>query len=75
MFAAVFQAEIIAHRVGELFGTLVLAVAVTVIEVSLIVFVMLGGGLRMTPAWLVGDGLGFFQSCLSTVTRWSHRTS
>jgi Ca2+/H+ antiporter len=46
--------------VGELFGTLVLAVAVTVIEVSLIVFVMLGGGLRMTPAWLVGDGLGFF---------------
>jgi Ca2+/H+ antiporter len=75
VFAAVFQAEITAHRVGELFGTLVLAVAVTVIEVSLIVFVMLGGGLRMTPAWLVGDGLGFFQSCLSTVTRWSHGTS
>jgi Ca2+:H+ antiporter len=44
VFAAVFHAEIIAHRVGEPFGTLVLAVAVTVIEVSLIVFVMLGGG-------------------------------
>jgi Ca2+/H+ antiporter len=34
VFAAVFHAEIIAHRVGEPFGTLVLAVAVTVIEVS-----------------------------------------
>ena len=44
VFAAVFHAEIIAHRVGEPFGTLVLAVAVTVIEVSLIVFVMLGSG-------------------------------
>jgi Ca2+/H+ antiporter len=44
VFAAVFHAEIIAHKVGEPFGTLVLAVAVTVIEVSLIVFVMLGGG-------------------------------
>jgi len=31
VFAAVFHAEIIAHRVGEPFGTLVLAVAVTVI--------------------------------------------
>jgi Ca2+:H+ antiporter len=40
VFAAVFQAEITAHRVGELFGTLVLAVAGTVIEVSLIVFVL-----------------------------------
>ena len=36
VFAAVFHAEIIAQRVGEPFGTLVLAVAVTVIEVSLI---------------------------------------
>jgi len=44
VFAAVFHAEIIAHRVGEPFGTLVLAIAVTVIEVSLIVFVMLEGG-------------------------------
>lgn len=44
VFAAVFHAELVAHRVGEPFGTLVLAVAVTVIEVALIVSVMLGGG-------------------------------
>jgi len=37
----VHHAEVIAHRVGEPFGTLVLAVAVTVIEVALIVSVML----------------------------------
>src|SRR5215217_7330338 len=42
--AAVYHAEVVAHRVGEPFGTLVLAVAVTVIEVSLIVSIMLGGG-------------------------------
>ncbi len=41
--AAVHQAEVVAHRVGEPFGTLVLAVAVTVIEVSLIVSLMLSG--------------------------------
>ena len=44
VFAAVFHAEVVAHRVGEPFGTLVLALAVTVIEVALIVSVMLGGG-------------------------------
>jgi Ca2+:H+ antiporter len=44
VFAAVYHAEVVAHRVGEPFGTLVLAVAVTVIEVGLIVSVMLGGG-------------------------------
>jgi Ca2+:H+ antiporter len=43
VFAAVYHAETVAHRVGEPFGTLVLAVAVTVIEVALIVSVMLGG--------------------------------
>ena len=37
VIAAVHHAEVVAHRVGEPFGTLVLAVAVTVIEVSLIV--------------------------------------
>jgi Ca2+:H+ antiporter len=41
--AAVHHAEVVAHRVGEPFGTLVLAVAVTVIEVSLIVSLMLSG--------------------------------
>lgn len=44
VFAAVHHAEVIAHRIGEPFGTLVLAVAVTVIEVALIVSVMLSGG-------------------------------
>lgn len=44
VFAAVFHAEVVAHRVGEPFGTLVLAVAVTVIEVALIVSIMLEGG-------------------------------
>ena len=43
VFAAVFHAEVIAHRIGEPFGTLVLAVAVTIIEVALIVFMMFGG--------------------------------
>jgi Ca2+:H+ antiporter len=42
VFAAVHHAEVVAHRVGEPFGTLVLAVAVTVIEVALIVAVMIG---------------------------------
>jgi Ca2+:H+ antiporter len=40
VFAAVHHAEVVAHRTGEPFGTLVLAVAVTVIEVALIVSVM-----------------------------------
>jgi Ca2+:H+ antiporter len=41
VYAAVHHAEVIAHRIGEPFGTLLLAVAVTVIEVSLIVMVMI----------------------------------
>ena len=44
VIVAVHHAEVVAHRVGEPFGTLVLAVAVTVIEVALIVSVMLSGG-------------------------------
>jgi len=44
VIAAVHHAEVVAHRIGEPFGTLVLAVAVTVIEVALIVSVMLSGG-------------------------------
>jgi len=44
VFASVYHAEVVAHRLGEPFGTLVLALAVTVIEVALIVSVMLGGG-------------------------------
>jgi Ca2+:H+ antiporter len=42
VFAAVHHAEVIAHRTGEPHGTLVLSVAVTVIEVALITSVMLG---------------------------------
>jgi Ca2+:H+ antiporter len=44
--AAVHHAEVVAHRVGEPFGTLILAVAVTVIEVGLIVTLMISGGDR-----------------------------
>jgi Ca2+:H+ antiporter len=44
VLAAVFHAEVIAERVGEPFGALVLAVAVTVIEVGLIVTLMVAGG-------------------------------
>ncbi|MFM2398752.1 MAG: hypothetical protein RL341_909 [Pseudomonadota bacterium] len=44
VMAAVHHAEVVAHRVGEPFGTLVLAAAVTVIEVALIVSLMLLGG-------------------------------
>lgn len=43
VFAAVYHAEVIAYRVGEPFGTLVLAVAVTVIETALIVSIMITG--------------------------------
>ncbi len=38
---AVHSAEVVAHRVGEPFGTLILAVCVTVIEVALIAAIML----------------------------------
>jgi Ca2+:H+ antiporter len=44
VLAAVHHAEVIAHRVGEPFGTLVLALAITVIEVSLIVSMMRSSG-------------------------------
>lgn len=46
IFAAVHHAEVVALRVGEPFGSLILAVAVTVIEVGLIVMLMIGGGPR-----------------------------
>jgi Ca2+:H+ antiporter len=44
VLAAVHHAEVVAHRVGEPFGSLLLAVAVTVIEVGLILSLMLSGG-------------------------------
>ena len=42
VFAAVHHAEVIAQRVGEPYGTLVLTMAVTVIEVAVIATIMLG---------------------------------
>ncbi len=44
VICAIHHAEVVAHRVGEPYGTLVLAVAVTIIEVALIVALMLAGG-------------------------------
>lgn len=44
VLAAVQHAEVVAHRIGEPFGSLVLAAAVTVIEVALIVELMASGG-------------------------------
>lgn len=44
VLAAVHHAEVVALKVGEPYGSLVLAVAVTVIEVGLIVTLMIGGG-------------------------------
>jgi Ca2+:H+ antiporter len=43
VFAAVYHADVIAHRTGEPYGTLILTVAVTVIEVALILSIMLAG--------------------------------
>ncbi|QMU68855.1 calcium:proton antiporter [Streptacidiphilus sp. P02-A3a] len=43
VLAAVHHAEVVAERVGEPFGSLVLAIAVTVIEVALIVTLMISG--------------------------------
>ncbi|NJC70689.1 ionic transporter y4hA [Planosporangium thailandense] len=44
--AAVHHAEVVADKVGELFGSLILAVAVTVIEVAMIVTLMVSGGAK-----------------------------
>lgn len=44
VLSAVHHAEVISHRIGEPFGALVLAVAVTVIEASIILSLMLTGG-------------------------------
>lgn len=44
VMSAVHHSEIIAHRVGEPYGTIILAVAITIIEVSVIVSLMISGG-------------------------------
>jgi len=43
VLSAVHHAEVIAHKTGEPFGTLVLSISVTIIEVSLIISMMLTG--------------------------------
>lgn len=43
VISAIHHAEVIAHRVGEPYGTLVLALSVTLLEVSLVGSVMLAG--------------------------------
>jgi Ca2+:H+ antiporter len=48
VLAAVHHAEVVAHRVGEPYGSLVLAAAVTVIEVALILALMASGGNEAT---------------------------
>jgi Ca2+:H+ antiporter len=47
VFVAVYHAEVVAHRVGEPLGTLVLALAVTAIETALILSMMIAGGQDM----------------------------
>src|SRR4030095_2416932 len=44
VMSAVYHSEIVAHRVGEPYGTIILAIAITIIEVSIIVSLMLSGG-------------------------------
>lgn len=44
VLAAVHHAEVVAHKVGEPFGTIILAIAITVLEVGLIVSLMVAGG-------------------------------
>lgn len=54
VLAAVHHAETVAHRVGEPYGTIILALAITVIEVSLIVSIMLSEG-NDEPSFLARD--------------------
>ena len=44
VMSAVHHSEIVAHRVGEPFGTIILAVSITIIEVAIIVSLMTTGG-------------------------------
>jgi Ca2+:H+ antiporter len=43
VLSAVHHAEVVAHKTGEPYGALVLAISVTIIEVSLIISMMLSG--------------------------------
>ncbi len=80
VLAAVHHAEVVALRVGEPYGTLILALAVTVIEAGLIISLMLGGdpnpGLMRdsvhAAVMLVLHGLA--GACI-VVAAWRHRGS
>jgi Ca2+:H+ antiporter len=65
VFAAVYHAEVVALRTGEPFGTLVLAVAVTTIEVALIVSIMIGAPAE--KAGLARDTVSWSKRCIGSV--------
>lgn len=44
VLSAVHHAEVVAHKVGEPYGTIILALCITIIEVALIVSLMVAGG-------------------------------
>lgn len=44
VMSAVHHSEIVAYKVGEPYGTIILAIAITVIEVSIIISLMMSGG-------------------------------
>lgn len=44
VLSAVHHSEVVAHKVGEPYGTIILAVAVTIIEVGIIISLMAAGG-------------------------------
>ncbi len=44
VLSAVHHAEMVAHKVGEPFGTIILALCITIIEVALIISLMVAGG-------------------------------
>ena len=43
VLAAVHHAEVVAHKVGEPYGTIILAICITILEVGLIISFMLSG--------------------------------
>ena len=65
VLSAVHHAEVVAHRVGEPYGSLVLAVSVTIIEVALIVTLMISGSDKET-ATLARDTV--FAAVMITLT-------
>jgi len=75
VLAAVHHAEVVAHRVGEPYGTLVLALAVTVIEVALIVSLMITGGAATAARKGIGSWGALRARCLSSMCSCNSRTA